>query len=88
MPPRNHKNWLAKPKVESVSSEIYSSQKIFDVEIESIFSKVWVPVCHISEMYNELDYYMFDHLWFEETNDEYVKYEDKLIKKILKELTK
>jgi len=56
MPPRNHKNWLKQPNVESVSSEIYSSRKIFNEEIESIFSKVWVPVCHISEMYNELDY--------------------------------
>ena len=56
MPPRNHQNWLKQPNIESVSSEIYSSQKIFNEEIESIFSKVWVPVCHISEMYNELDY--------------------------------
>ena len=56
MPARNHRNWLKKPEVEYVSSEIYSSQKIFEEEIESIFSKVWVPVCHISEMYNKLDY--------------------------------
>ena len=56
MPPRNHKNWLKQPDIESVRSEIYSSQKIFNEEIESIFSKVWVPVCHISEMYNKLDY--------------------------------
>ena len=50
MPARNHKNWLKQPNVESVSSEIYSSQKIFEQEIEHIFSKVWVPVCHSSEM--------------------------------------
>jgi methanesulfonate monooxygenase large subunit len=50
MPPRNHKNWLAKPLVESVSSEIYSSQKIFEEEQQQIFSKVWVPMCHKSEM--------------------------------------
>ena len=50
MPARNHKNWLKQPNVESVSSEIYSSQKIFEQEIEHIFSKVWVPVCHASEM--------------------------------------
>ena len=42
----------------------------------------------VTTMYNELDYYMFEELWFEETNDEYVKYADKLIKKILKNLTK
>ena len=50
MPPRNHKNWSAKPKVESISSECYNNQKIFEQEIEHIFSKVWVPVCHTSEM--------------------------------------
>ena len=38
--------------------------------------------------YNELDYYMFEELWFEETNDEYVKYADKLIKKSTKKLNK
>ena len=42
----------------------------------------------VNTMYNELDYYMFEELWFEETNDEYVKYADKLINKILKNLTK
>ena len=50
MPPRNHKSWLAKPKVESISSKCYNNQAIFDLEIERIFSKVWIPVCHISEM--------------------------------------
>ena len=50
MPPRNHKNWLAKPKVESISSECYNNQEIFEQEIKHIFSKVWVPVCHTSEM--------------------------------------
>ena len=50
MPPRNHKNWIKEPNVEYVSSEIYSSQEIFEQEIEHIFSKVWVPVCHASEM--------------------------------------
>ena len=42
----------------------------------------------VNTIYNELDYYMFEHLWFEETNDEYVEYADKLINKILKQLTK
>ena len=50
MPPRNHKNWLAKPKVEAISSRCYNNQEIFEQEIEHIFSKVWVPVCHTSEM--------------------------------------
>ena len=50
MPPRNHNQWLKEPNVEYVSSEIYSSHKIFEQEQEMIFSKVWVPICHISEM--------------------------------------
>ena len=50
---------------------------------------IW-KVCDriVNTLYNELDYYMFEELWFEETNDEYVKYADKLINKILKNLTK
>ena len=34
MPPRNHKDWLKKPKVEYVSSEIYSSFEIYEQEKE------------------------------------------------------
>ena len=56
MAPRNHKNWLKKPKVEYISSEIYSSYELFEQEQEMIFSKVWVPMCHISEMRNKGDY--------------------------------
>ena len=40
----------------------------------------------VNNIYNELDYYMFEELGFMETNDEYVKYADKLIVKIIKEL--
>ena len=56
MPPRNHTNWLKKPKVEYVSSEIYSSHEIFKQEQKMIFEKVWVPMCHISEMRNKGDF--------------------------------
>jgi len=56
MPPRNHKNWLAKPKVQAISSKCYNNQVIFDMEIEQIFSKVWIPMCHISEMRNKGDF--------------------------------
>ena len=56
MPARNHKNWLAKPPVEAISSECYSSQEIFEKEIKKIFAKVWVPVIHKSEIRNEGDY--------------------------------
>ena len=52
MPPRNHKNWLKKPNVESISSIAYNNAEIFEQEQEQIFKKVWVPMCHISEMYN------------------------------------
>jgi len=56
MAPRNHKTWLKKPNVEYISSEIYNSHAIYKQEQEDIFSKVWVPVCHMSEMYNKDDY--------------------------------
>ena len=56
MAPRNHKNWLKKPKVEFISSECYNNHSIYQQEIEQIFAKVWVPVCHTSEMSNKGDY--------------------------------
>ena len=55
MSARNHKNWLAKPPVEAISSECYSSQEIFEEEIKNIFAKVWVPVIHKSEVRNITD---------------------------------
>jgi len=56
MAPRNHKNWLSTPKVEYISSECYNNYGIYEQEIEHIFAKVWVPMCHISEMYNDGDF--------------------------------
>ena len=56
MPPRNHKNWLKQPKVESIRSTAYNSPEIFEQEQKQIFSKVWVPMCHTSEMYHIDDY--------------------------------
>ena len=56
MPPRNHRDWAKKPKVEHISSLIYSDHSLYEQEIENIFSKVWIPMCHISEMYNMGDY--------------------------------
>ena len=56
MPPRNHANWLKKPVVESISSTAYNCPEIFAQEQELIFSKVWVPMCHISEMYNKYQF--------------------------------
>ena len=56
MPPRNHRNWLKEPNVEYISSECYNNQDIHDQEQEQIFSKVWIPMCHKSELPNELDF--------------------------------
>jgi methanesulfonate monooxygenase large subunit len=53
MAPRNHKDWTKPPKVEYINSLIYSDQSLFEQEQENIFSKVWVPMCHLSEMYNK-----------------------------------
>ena len=39
----------------------------------------------VTVLYNELDYYMFEELGYTETDDDYVKDADKLIKKIIKE---
>ena len=56
MAPRNHSNWTKTPKVEYISSECYNDHSIYLREQEEIFAKVWVPMCHISEMYNKDDY--------------------------------
>ena len=50
MAPRNHKDWIKKPKVEYINSLIYSDHSLYEQEQENIFSKVWVPMCHFSEM--------------------------------------
>jgi hypothetical protein len=42
----------------------------------------------VNTIYNELDYYMFEELGYTETDDKYVEDADKLISKILKELTR
>ncbi len=42
----------------------------------------------VNKLYNELDYYMFEHLGYTETNDEYVEKVDELIMKVINELTK
>ena len=54
MPARNHTKWKQVPgqlkEGEYVDSRIYSDPEIFKKEIKTIFSKVWVPVCHESEV--------------------------------------
>ena len=41
----------------------------------------------ITVLYNELDYYMFEELGYNETTDKYVEDAEELIRKIIKELT-
>ena len=58
MPARNHKQWMATPPLkpsEWVDSRIYSDPEIFEEELEKIFKKVWIPVCHESELSNPYD---------------------------------
>ena len=52
MAPRNHKQWKSVPNVEYISSECYNNYEIFQQEQEEIFSKVWIPVFHKSEIEN------------------------------------
>ena len=56
MPARNHKKWLKTPTIEYVDSRIYSSQEIYEEEMKNIFAKVWIPLCHKSEMPNKGDF--------------------------------
>ena len=56
MAPHNHKDWLKQPKMDYISSECYNNYEIFQEEQKEIFSKVWIPMCHISEMRNKGDF--------------------------------
>ena len=56
MPARKHTQWLKKPTVDYVDSRIYSDWDIFYEEQEKIFKKVWIPICHESEIPEINDY--------------------------------
>jgi len=60
MPARNHKQWssplTALKDGEWVDSRIYSDPDIFEEEQEKIFKKVWIPVCHESELPKPYDF--------------------------------
>jgi len=56
MSPRNHKGWTKQPSVEYINSLIYSDHSLYEQELENIFSKVWVPMCHSSELPNLGDF--------------------------------
>ena len=53
MPARNHKQWSAKPDLELgewVDSRIYSDEEIFEEELEKLWKKSWIALCHESEL--------------------------------------
>jgi methanesulfonate monooxygenase large subunit len=59
MPAKNHEQWLAKPPLEGgewVDSRIYSDPQIFEDELQHIFKRTWVPVCHESELPKPYDF--------------------------------
>lgn len=56
---RTAEQWSAKPPLSDaqvVDTRIYTDPGIFDEEVEKIWSKVWLPVCHESELPERLDY--------------------------------
>ena len=56
---RTAKEWALKPKLADehlVNTKIYTDPEIFKEEVEKIWSKVWLPVCHESELPEPLDY--------------------------------
>jgi len=59
MPARNHQQWTATPPLKTgewVDSRVYSDPAIFEEELERIFKKVWIPVCHESELPKPYDF--------------------------------
>src|SRR3984893_11661658 len=59
MPAKNHKQWMAKPPLQAgewVDSRIYSDPQIFEDELQNIFKRTWVPVCHESELPKPYDF--------------------------------
>ena len=49
MAAKNHRQWMADPTLQGdewVDSRIYSDPVIFEEELDRIFRKTWVPVCH------------------------------------------
>ena len=56
---RNKKEWELKPELPDshlVSTELFTSEKIFKEEVANIWHKVWLPICHESELPEILDY--------------------------------
>jgi len=56
---RNKKQWLKKPDLPDthiINTDIYTNPAIFDEEVSNIWHKVWLPICHESELPEILDY--------------------------------
>lgn len=56
---RSGEEWRRKPDLPDshvVSTQVYTDPEIFQEEVEKIWSKVWLPVCHESELPEPLDY--------------------------------
>ena len=56
---RTQEQWAHRPALPDthiVNTRIYTDPDIFQEEIEKIWSKVWLPVCHESELPDPLDY--------------------------------
>ncbi len=60
MPSRNAAQWNTPPNSlridEFVDSRIYSDPEIFEEELERIWKKTWIPVCHESELPEPYDF--------------------------------
>jgi methanesulfonate monooxygenase large subunit len=62
MPSRNEAQWMAPPALEPeewVDSRIYTDEAIFEEELARIWSKVWLPLCHESELPEPFDFRTF-----------------------------
>jgi methanesulfonate monooxygenase subunit alpha len=56
---RTSAQWSKKPELPDshlVSTSIYTTPALHDEEVKNIWSKVWLPVCHESELPQPLDY--------------------------------
>jgi len=59
MPARNHKQWMTNPPLKAgewIDSRIYTDDAIFEEELQNIFKKTWIPVCHESELPKHYDF--------------------------------
>lgn len=56
---RNRETWTRRPPLpdgDYVDSRVYTDPGIFDQEIERIFQRVWLPLCHESEIAKPYDF--------------------------------